>query len=207
MTGSTSGATRADRSGAAAGIVPQDAFLFKGTIRSNIAYARPDASVEEIMSACESCWSRFRHLGTRERIRSPSGRRGSKPDCGPAATHRARESVVVPTRRAGLGRGNVESRRPARRSSAGCHTRARGCNPHSDPSAQRGHAGRSRGRCRRREGGRDRPSRRIVRCRDRIRPPMAHGRARAGLLANLFRVSPWADPAPLAFLLDSLLQR
>lgn len=30
------------------GIVPQDAFLFKGTIGSNIAYSRPDASLEEI---------------------------------------------------------------------------------------------------------------------------------------------------------------
>ena len=30
------------------GIVPQDAFLFKGTIRSNIAYSRPDASLDEI---------------------------------------------------------------------------------------------------------------------------------------------------------------
>ncbi|WP_419848868.1 ABC transporter ATP-binding protein [Candidatus Poriferisocius sp.] len=30
------------------GIVPQDAFLFKGTISSNIAYSRPDASLDEI---------------------------------------------------------------------------------------------------------------------------------------------------------------
>ena len=30
------------------GIVPQDAFLFKGTIGSNIAYSRPDASLDEI---------------------------------------------------------------------------------------------------------------------------------------------------------------
>lgn len=30
------------------GIVPQDAFLFKGTIRSNIAYSRPDATLDEI---------------------------------------------------------------------------------------------------------------------------------------------------------------
>ena len=33
------------------GIVPQDAFLFKGTIGSNIAYSRPDASLDEIDQA------------------------------------------------------------------------------------------------------------------------------------------------------------
>ena len=36
------------------GIVPQDAFLFRGTIRSNIAYARPDASLEEVAEAARA---------------------------------------------------------------------------------------------------------------------------------------------------------
>jgi ATP-binding cassette subfamily B protein len=33
------------------GIVPQEAFLFSGTIRENIAFGRPDASDEEIRAA------------------------------------------------------------------------------------------------------------------------------------------------------------
>ena len=34
------------------GIVLQDTFLFDGTIRENVAFARPDASEEEILNAC-----------------------------------------------------------------------------------------------------------------------------------------------------------
>jgi ABC-type multidrug transport system fused ATPase/permease subunit len=34
------------------GVVLQDTFLFDGTIRENITYARPDASEEEILAAC-----------------------------------------------------------------------------------------------------------------------------------------------------------
>ena len=34
------------------GIVLQETFLFDGTIRDNVAYARPDATEEEIMAAC-----------------------------------------------------------------------------------------------------------------------------------------------------------
>ncbi|MCX8183202.1 MAG: ABC transporter ATP-binding protein/permease [Crenarchaeota archaeon] len=35
------------------GIVPQDVFLFSGTIRENIAFGKPDASIEEIARAAE----------------------------------------------------------------------------------------------------------------------------------------------------------
>src|ERR1700736_6623277 len=34
------------------GVVLQDTFLFDGTIRENVAFARPDATEEEILSAC-----------------------------------------------------------------------------------------------------------------------------------------------------------
>ncbi|MEJ5256468.1 MAG: ABC transporter ATP-binding protein [Acidimicrobiales bacterium] len=34
------------------GVVPQEPFLFHGTIRDNLAFARPDASDEEILEAC-----------------------------------------------------------------------------------------------------------------------------------------------------------
>src|SRR5215467_8568500 len=36
------------------GVVLQDTFLFDGTIRENVAFARPDASEEEILSACRT---------------------------------------------------------------------------------------------------------------------------------------------------------
>ena len=34
------------------GVVPQEAFLFAGTIRDNVTFARPDASDEDIAEAC-----------------------------------------------------------------------------------------------------------------------------------------------------------
>jgi ATP-binding cassette subfamily B protein len=36
------------------GIVPQEGFLFAGTIRDNIRFGRPDATDEEILSACRA---------------------------------------------------------------------------------------------------------------------------------------------------------
>lgn len=36
------------------GIVPQEGFLFSGTIRDNIAFGRPDAGDEELWAACEA---------------------------------------------------------------------------------------------------------------------------------------------------------
>ena len=35
------------------GVVTQDTYLFNGTIKENLLYAKPDASEEEIVSACE----------------------------------------------------------------------------------------------------------------------------------------------------------
>ena len=36
------------------GVVPQEAFLFAGSLRDNVAFARPDASDEEVVSACQA---------------------------------------------------------------------------------------------------------------------------------------------------------
>ena len=36
------------------GIVPQDAFVFRGTVATNVAYGRPDATWDEIHSAVEA---------------------------------------------------------------------------------------------------------------------------------------------------------
>jgi len=34
------------------GTVPQEAFLFAGSVRANVAFARPDASEDEVLEAC-----------------------------------------------------------------------------------------------------------------------------------------------------------
>jgi ABC-type multidrug transport system fused ATPase/permease subunit len=36
------------------GIVPQEGFLFSGTVRSNIAFGRPDASLEDVVAAAQA---------------------------------------------------------------------------------------------------------------------------------------------------------
>jgi ATP-binding cassette subfamily B protein len=36
------------------GVVPQEAFLFAGTIRDNIAFARPEATEEDVLAACSA---------------------------------------------------------------------------------------------------------------------------------------------------------
>jgi ATP-binding cassette, subfamily B, bacterial len=49
------------------GVVPQEPFLFAGTIRDNIAFARPDASDAQVLAACDA-------VGIRELIdRLPDG--------------------------------------------------------------------------------------------------------------------------------------
>ena len=45
-------ASSADRARSIA-LIPQDGFLFNGSLRDNLRYARPDASDEEIWEACE----------------------------------------------------------------------------------------------------------------------------------------------------------
>ncbi len=39
---------------ATVGVVPQDAYLFHDTLRSNLLYARPDASEKEVVEACRA---------------------------------------------------------------------------------------------------------------------------------------------------------
>jgi ATP-binding cassette subfamily B protein len=49
------------------GVVPQEPFLFAGSIRDNVAFARPEASDDEVLAACEA-------VGLGELIaRSPEG--------------------------------------------------------------------------------------------------------------------------------------
>ncbi len=40
------------------GVVPQESYLFSGTIRDNIAFGRPDATDEEVLAAAARRWAR-----------------------------------------------------------------------------------------------------------------------------------------------------
>ena len=70
------------------GVVPQDAHLFHDTIRANLLYARPSATEEELIEACEAAriwelisslppgWTRWRGTGA---TASPAGRSSASP--------------------------------------------------------------------------------------------------------------------------------
>ena len=76
------------------GIVPQEGFLFSGTVRENIAFGRPDASDEEIEAAADA-------IGAGEFIRrmpngfdTEVGERGVALSAGPAAADRVRAGAA-----------------------------------------------------------------------------------------------------------------
>jgi ABC-type multidrug transport system fused ATPase/permease subunit len=58
------------------GIVPQEGFLFSGTIRENIAFGRPDATDEEIWAACEAVGAADFIRGYLEDLETEVGERG-----------------------------------------------------------------------------------------------------------------------------------
>ena len=60
------------------GIVAQDTFLFNDTVANNIAYARPDAPMEEIRSAAEAALADEFILRMPEGYRTVIGDRGLK---------------------------------------------------------------------------------------------------------------------------------
>ena len=60
------------------GIVPQEGFLFSGSVRENIAFGRPEASLEEIEAAVAD--------GRRHRVRRRPARTGSRPRSASAAS-------------------------------------------------------------------------------------------------------------------------
>ena len=43
------------------GLVSQDVYLFGGSIKDNIAYGKPDATMDEIVDAAKSEYPRFYH--------------------------------------------------------------------------------------------------------------------------------------------------
>ena len=59
-------------------VVPQDVLLFGGTIRENIAYGKPDATLEEIESAAEKAYAHDFIKGFPEGYETLVGERGIK---------------------------------------------------------------------------------------------------------------------------------
>ena len=58
------------------GIVPQEAFLFSGTIAENIAFGRPDASPEEVLAAAHAVGADTFIEGLEHGFDTPVGERG-----------------------------------------------------------------------------------------------------------------------------------
>jgi ATP-binding cassette subfamily B protein len=94
------------------GVVPQEPFLFAGTIRDNVAFARPDAADEEVWESRapgrphrsgRAAAGGSRHAGPRARHLARLGG---------APAHRARTCVPRPPEGAGARRGDLEPRSP-----------------------------------------------------------------------------------------------
>ena len=101
------------------GLVPQKAFLFSGTVASNLRYGKPDATEEEMWAALEIAQARdfveamperargADHPGRHQRLRRPAAAAGDRPGADPAArrstcsTTRSRPSTWPPTRGCG----------------------------------------------------------------------------------------------------------
>ena len=60
------------------GIVPQEGFLFAGTVRENIAFGRPDATVDEVRAAAEAVGADEFILGLEDGYETQLQERGSR---------------------------------------------------------------------------------------------------------------------------------
>jgi ATP-binding cassette subfamily B protein len=60
------------------GIVPQEGFLFAGTVRENIAFGRPDATLEDVVAAARTVGAHDFVLRLEEGYESQVGERGAR---------------------------------------------------------------------------------------------------------------------------------
>jgi ABC-type multidrug transport system fused ATPase/permease subunit len=60
------------------GIVPQEGFLFAGTVRDNIAFGRPDASPEDVIAAARAVGAHEFVMRLEDGYDTPVGERGSR---------------------------------------------------------------------------------------------------------------------------------
>ena len=72
------------------GVVPQEGFLFAGTVRENIAFGRPDAAADEIVARSADGRRARLHPAARGRLRDAARRARHAPLARPAAARRVR---------------------------------------------------------------------------------------------------------------------
>src|SRR6202000_188582 len=70
------------------GIVPQEGFLFSGSVRENVAFCRPEASLEEIEEAIATVGATEFVRGLPDGIETQVGERGVQLSAGPRPTVR-----------------------------------------------------------------------------------------------------------------------
>ena len=96
------------------GIVPQEGFLFSGSIRENVAFGRPEASLEEIEAAIATVGATDLRHGASGRDRD-GGRRARRPALRRAApARRLRPRPAGRTADPDPRRGHLQRRRPHR---------------------------------------------------------------------------------------------
>ena len=96
------------------GIVPQEAFLFSGTIRDNLAFGRPDATLDGDRGGRARGRRARLHRGARARLRH-RGRRARHPALGrPAPARRVRPRADRRPAHPRARRGDLERRHPHR---------------------------------------------------------------------------------------------
>ena len=130
------------------GVVPQEPFLFAGTVRDNIAFARPDATDDEVMEAVHRVGLDELVAHLPEGVDTLGARTRRVAVVGRAPAHRARARVPRRAARARARRGHVEPRpqvgdpgggrprRAARRAAPRSSWRT-GCRPRCAPTASR----------------------------------------------------------------------
>ncbi len=118
------------------GVVPQEPFLFNGSIRDNIAFARPDATEDEVWDACRAVGIDDLVERLPEGLDTPVHERGVVAVVGRAPAAGPGPGVPRPPAGAGARRGHVEPR-PGQRgpaSSAPSTSCSRGAPPSSSPT-------------------------------------------------------------------------